>query len=188
MTIARLSVAPVATRHRLVREGIQGIDRMSFDHLAEALSHVVEQMEKPVVVGIFAPWGAGKSFLLREVKRCLTKCSTKRGAWSAVKNTRAGLFLTFAFTVIGTSVGLLKSKLEKIVEGTACSKSRASQWLTDTIKITTERFTSRKGSAPPKLAPKAVGVARIVRFMRGESKYVIPADEEQGTVSRRFLE
>lgn len=33
---------------------------MSFDHLAEALSHVVEQMEKPVVVGIFAPWGAGK--------------------------------------------------------------------------------------------------------------------------------
>lgn len=60
MATAYLPVAPVATRHRLVREGVQGIDRMSFDHLAEALSHVVEQMDKPVVVGIFAPWGAGK--------------------------------------------------------------------------------------------------------------------------------
>lgn len=53
-------VIPVATKYRLVREAVHGIDRLSFGHCAAALAHVVTQMEKPVVIGIFAPWGSGK--------------------------------------------------------------------------------------------------------------------------------
>lgn len=45
----------------LVREGVAGVvDRLSFGDLAFALTSVVAEMEKPVVVGIFAKWGSGK--------------------------------------------------------------------------------------------------------------------------------
>nr|XP_002120296.1 uncharacterized protein LOC100178218 [Ciona intestinalis] len=60
-------------RGRLLNDNITGVDHLGYSIYAEALSELLHRVHTPLTVGVFAPWGSGKSFLLREVRYLLSK-------------------------------------------------------------------------------------------------------------------
>uniref|UniRef100_H2YLT1 KAP NTPase domain-containing protein n=1 Tax=Ciona savignyi TaxID=51511 RepID=H2YLT1_CIOSA len=58
---------------RLLNDNIIGVDHLGYSIYAEALSELLHRVHTPLTVGVFAPWGSGKSFLLREVRYLLSK-------------------------------------------------------------------------------------------------------------------
>lgn len=44
-----------------------GHDRLNFSHYADVLTEVVLTADTPITIGIFGPWGSGKTSLMRLV-------------------------------------------------------------------------------------------------------------------------
>lgn len=53
--------------------GQAGQDRLKFDQYCQVLSHIVRTADTPLTIGIFGPWGSGKTSLMRLVMAELEK-------------------------------------------------------------------------------------------------------------------
>ena len=80
-------------------------DRFSFGDYAEALSQIVRTGSTPITVGIFGPWGSGKTSLMRLISYHLrgqrdTDARQPRvmwfNAWQYERDERSGLAIAAA--------------------------------------------------------------------------------------------
>jgi len=51
----------------ILNDSDTGVDYLGYTVYAEALAQTIECVKTPVTVGIFARWGSGKSFLVKQV-------------------------------------------------------------------------------------------------------------------------
>jgi formylglycine-generating enzyme required for sulfatase activity len=59
-------------------------DRLNFSHYADVLSEVVLTADTPITIGIFGPWGSGKTSLMRLVAEQLLARRTADHRWARV--------------------------------------------------------------------------------------------------------
>jgi len=59
-----------------------GYDRLSFSHYADVLAEVVLTADTPITIGIFGPWGSGKTSLMRLVAEQLINRRTAGHRWA----------------------------------------------------------------------------------------------------------
>lgn len=59
-------------------------DRLNFSHYAEVLTEVVLSADTPITIGIFGPWGSGKTSLMRLVAEQLVNRRTAGHRWARV--------------------------------------------------------------------------------------------------------
>ncbi len=59
-------------------------DRLNFSHYADVLSDVVLTADTPITIGIFGPWGSGKTSLMRLVAEQLINRRTAGHRWARV--------------------------------------------------------------------------------------------------------
>jgi len=59
-------------------------DRLSFSHYADVLSEVVLAADTPITIGIFGPWGSGKTSLMRLIAGQLLERRTAGHRWARV--------------------------------------------------------------------------------------------------------
>jgi formylglycine-generating enzyme required for sulfatase activity len=52
-------------------------DRLKFDHYAGVLAAIVQEADTPLTLGVFGPWGAGKTSLMRLIKDTLDHTTDK---------------------------------------------------------------------------------------------------------------
>jgi len=57
-------------------------DRLSFSHYADVLAEVVLTADTPITIGIFGPWGSGKTSLMRLVAEQLVSRRTTGHRWA----------------------------------------------------------------------------------------------------------
>ncbi len=60
---------------REIREHEQ--DRLKFDHYAGVLAEIIREADTPLTLGVFGPWGSGKTSLLRLIKDALDQGGNK---------------------------------------------------------------------------------------------------------------
>jgi len=60
-------------------------DRLNFSHYSRVLAQVILEADTPLTVGVFGPWGCGKTSLMRLVEESLQEASTAQGkkVWTA---------------------------------------------------------------------------------------------------------
>jgi len=61
-----------------------GHDRLNFSHYADVLAEVVLTADTPITIGIFGPWGSGKTSLMRLVAEQLINRRTAGHRWARV--------------------------------------------------------------------------------------------------------
>lgn len=80
--------APVTTKAHAswTDQAIQhlGQDQLNFSHYADVLTDVVLTTGTPITIGIFGPWGSGKTSLMRLVAEQLDDRRTERHRWARV--------------------------------------------------------------------------------------------------------
>ncbi|HUW94685.1 MAG TPA: P-loop NTPase fold protein [Anaerolineae bacterium] len=54
-------------------------DRLNFSHYSRVLAQVILEADTPLTVGVFGPWGCGKTSLMRLVEESLGETSTAQG-------------------------------------------------------------------------------------------------------------
>jgi len=54
-------------------------DRLNFSHYSRVLAQVILEADTPLTVGVFGPWGCGKTSLMRLVEESLQEASTVQG-------------------------------------------------------------------------------------------------------------
>lgn len=59
-------------------------DRLNFSHYADVLTEVVLTTDTPITIGIFGPWGSGKTSLMRLTAEQLTNRRTTAHRWARV--------------------------------------------------------------------------------------------------------
>ena len=59
-------------------------DRLNFSHYADALAEVVLTADTPITIGVFGPWGSGKTSLMKLVTKQLTNRRTAGHRWARV--------------------------------------------------------------------------------------------------------
>ncbi len=59
-------------------------DRLNFSHYADVLADVVLTADTPITIGIFGPWGSGKTSLMRLVSERLLDQRTTEHRWAQV--------------------------------------------------------------------------------------------------------
>jgi predicted KAP-like P-loop ATPase len=59
-------------------------DRLRFSHYADVLAEVVLTVDTPITIGIFGPWGSGKTSLMRLVAEQLINRRTAGHRWARV--------------------------------------------------------------------------------------------------------
>ena len=61
-----------------------GHDRLNFSHYADVLTEVVLTADTPITIGIFGPWGSGKTSLMRLIAEQLLTRRTADHRWARV--------------------------------------------------------------------------------------------------------
>ncbi len=59
-------------------------DQLSFSHYAEVLTEVVLSADTPITIGVFGPWGSGKTSLMRLIAEQLINRRTTGHRWARV--------------------------------------------------------------------------------------------------------
>nr|CAB3262168.1 uncharacterized protein LOC100178218 [Phallusia mammillata] len=68
----------VEPKGHLLSDNDTGVDHLGYSIYADALARLLFWVQTPITVGVFAPWGSGKSFLLREVRYLLQKYQNQK--------------------------------------------------------------------------------------------------------------
>lgn len=77
-----LKVTPDNIRPRHISDGVDGEDLLGVRRQAQLLARLLADRETdlPLAIGLFGPWGGGKSFFMKEIKEGIQVLEKKRGA------------------------------------------------------------------------------------------------------------
>lgn len=76
----RVAAARITLARSAFSDGAATVDRLDFETHTRALAEIIQRPETrpPVVIGVYGPWGSGKSTFLELVQRHLEQASTPR--------------------------------------------------------------------------------------------------------------